>query len=210
LDTARSHLTSAQARVNAARAKYVMMTSGNRAEDKADAESTLRQLTKHYELLEAGTREEDKQVARANVAELEGKLREMEANLREAVVRAPGKTIVEVVAVRKGDLVAPNQPVIRALHADDRWVKVFVPSPDLGKVHVGDTVAVTCDSYPGREFRGTIIQIATIGEFTPRNVQSADERKHQVFAVKVRVEDDPDVFKSGMAADVRVPLKGVP
>ena len=60
---------------------------------------------------------------------------------------------------------------------------------------------------PGQEFKGTIIQIATIGEFTPRNVQSLDERRHQVFAVKVRVDDSGDVFKSGMAAEVTVRLK---
>jgi HlyD family secretion protein len=210
IDTARSRLTAAQARVNAAKAKYDMMMLGNRPEDKADAEAETRRTRAHYELLEAGTREEEKAAARAAVGELEGKLREINANLAEADVKAPSKIIVEVLGVRKGDVVAPNTPVIRALHADDRWVKIFVPSNELGKIQVGDRALVSCDSYPGRWFRGTVIQIATIGEFTPRNVQSADERKHQVFAVKVRVDEDPDVFKAGMAADVRLQLKGTP
>ncbi|MFL5339538.1 MAG: HlyD family secretion protein [Gemmataceae bacterium] len=210
IDTARSRLTAAQARVNSAQAKYDMLMSGNREEDKADAEAEMRRTKAHWNLLEAGTRQEEKDVARAQVGELEGKLREIKANLAETVVKAPSKIVVEVLGVRKGDLVAPNTPVIRALNAEDRWVKVFVPSPELGKIHVGDPAAVTCDSYPGQQFRGTVIQIATIGEFTPRNVQSADERKHQVFAVKVRVDEDPDVFKSGMAAEVRLALKGTP
>jgi len=139
--------------------------------------------------------------------ELEGKLREIQANLNEAILVAPSKLIVEVLGVRKGDLVAPNTPVIRALSSEERWVKVFIPSTELGKIQLGDEVEVTCDSFPGKRFKGTIIQIATISEFTPRNVQSLDERKHQVFAVKVRVEDQGEVFKAGMAAEVIVPLR---
>jgi hypothetical protein len=58
------------------------------------------------------------------------------------------------------------------------------------------------DSYPGKRFSGTVMQIAAESEFTPRNVQSVDERRHQVFGIKVRVPDPEGVFKSGMAADV--------
>ena len=210
LDTSRARYRVARARVNSAQAKYDMLEAGNREEDKADAEAEMRRTKAHYDLLQAGTREEDKEAARAQVGELEGKLREIKANLDEAVVRAPSRIVVEVLGVRRGDLVAPNTPVIRALNADDRWVKVFVPSNELGKIKVGEPAQVFNDSYPGRAFRGTIIQIATIGEFTPRNVQSADERKHQVFGVKVRVDEDPDVFKAGMAAEARLSLRGAP
>jgi HlyD family secretion protein len=66
---------------------------------------------------------------------------------------------------------------------------------------------VTVDSHPGKRFKGKVILIQGEGEFTPRNVQSADERKNQVFGVKVRVEDGQGVFKSGMAAEVFLPLK---
>ena len=174
-DTARFHLTSSRAKFNAARAKFEMISVGNRSEDKAEADAEMLRTRMHYELLQAGTREEEKLLVRAQVAELEAKLCEINANLNEAVLRAPSKIVVEVVAVRKGDVVAPMIPVIRALQAEDRWVKVFVPSTELGKIHRGDSVEVTCDSYPGREFKGTVIQIATISEFTPRNVQSLDE-----------------------------------
>jgi len=114
---------------------------------------------------------------------------------------------VEVLGVRKGDLVPPNTPIVRAMHLDDRWVKVFVPSTQLGKLRHGQAVEVTCDAYPDRRFPGKIIQIATISEFTPRNVATADERAHQVFGVKVQVEDDGLVFKPGMAAEVYVPVE---
>jgi HlyD family secretion protein len=75
-------------------------------------------------------------------------------------------------------------------------------------VKLGQSVAVTVDSHPGTRFTGQVIHIAATSEFTPRNVQSVDERRHQVFAVKVRVSDSQGVFKSGMAAEVFVPLDG--
>src|SRR5262249_59801661 len=88
----------------------------------------------------------------------------------------------------------------------DRWVRVYVPEPEMGKIRLGQTVYVTTDSYPGRRLEGKIIQINAEAEFTPRNVQSAEERRHQVFGVRVRVDDPQGVLKSGMAAEVVVPL----
>jgi multidrug resistance efflux pump len=206
-DVAYNLLRTARARHNSAQAKVDMIHTGNREQDKREAQAQFDSAKAKYELLKEGTREEDIWVAEAQLKELEGKLQEVQANLNEALLVAPSKLIVEVLGVRKGDLVAPNTPVIRALSMEDRWVKVFVPSTELGKIQVGDAVEVTSDSYPGKRFKGTIIQIATISEFTPRNVQSLDERKHQVFGVKVRVEDSGEVFKAGMAAEVIVPLR---
>jgi HlyD family secretion protein len=64
---------------------------------------------------------------------------------------------------------------------------------------------VTMDTYPERQFQGKVTYISSTAEFTPRNVQSVDERRHQVFAIKIRVEDPQGIFKSGMAADVHLP-----
>jgi HlyD family secretion protein len=127
-------------------------------------------------------------------------------NLKEAEVLAPEHAVVEVVAVRKGDLVPPNQPVLRVLRAEDLWVKVFVPETDLGRVRLHQKVNVTVDAYPGKVFEGEVFQVASISEFIPRNIQSVDERRNQVFAVKIRIDNTQGVFKAGMAAEVTVPL----
>jgi len=74
-------------------------------------------------------------------------------------------------------------------------------------VKLNQAVEVTIDSHPGKRFTGTIDQIATVSEFTPRNVQSVDERANQMFGIRVRVADTQGVFKSGMAADVYVPAE---
>jgi multidrug resistance efflux pump len=107
-----------------------------------------------------------------------------------------------VLGVRKGDVVAPNQAIVRVLRADDLWVKAYVPETELGRVRLGQAVDVGVDGYPGRRFAGTVEQIASESEFMPRNVQSADERRSQVFGVKVRVANPDGMFKSGMAAEI--------
>jgi HlyD family secretion protein len=204
-DLARGLRDRAQKRYEAAMAHYDMMMNGSRPEDIAEAAAELAKAKAHFTMLEKGTREEDIALAEATVAEIKGKLAEVEVNRAEAVVHAPGPAVVDVLAVRAGDLVPPNQPVIRILRDDDLWVKVFVPETNLGKVKLGTQVEVTVDSDPGRRIPGTIDQIASVSEFTPRNIQSIDERKHQVFALKVKVDNHDGKFKSGMAAEVTIP-----
>jgi multidrug resistance efflux pump len=195
-----------QGQRNAARAKLDLLEAGARDEDLAEAAAELARARANHELLLAGTRSEEVAVAEARVAELVARQKEMDVNLAEAVVRAPERAVVEVVPVRMGDVVGPNQPVVRVLRAEDLWVKVFVPETELGRVRLNQSVRVTVDSYPGRQFHGTVQQIASVSEFTPRNVQSISERRHQMFAVKVRVDDPQGVFHSGMAAEVLLPL----
>jgi multidrug resistance efflux pump len=205
-DAAKSARDSAQAQSAKAKARLDLLVAGSRIEEIQQADALARQAKANYDMLKAGTRKEDIDAAKARVDELRGKLNEIDANLQEAVVRAPERVVVEIVAVRKGDLVTPNQPVIRALRAQDLWVKVYVPETEMGKLQLNDKVQVTIDSYPGQTFEGTIRQIAAESEFTPRNVQSPDERRHQVFAARVYIDDPRGIFKSGMAAEVTVPL----
>jgi HlyD family secretion protein len=205
-DAARGARDSAQGQAAKAKARFDLLVAGTRVEEIEQAEAQLRQAKANWELLKAGTRQEDIDSAKARVEELKGKLDELKANLEEAVIRAPERVVIEVVAVRNGDLVAPNQPVVRVLRAQDLWVKVYVPETEMGKLQLDDRVEVTVDSHPEETFEGTIRQIAAESEFTPRNVQSPDERRHQVFAIKVYVDNPKGMFKSGMAAEVFVPL----
>jgi multidrug resistance efflux pump len=211
---AKSDLNSAQADLELARSDFarserlIRQGGTDRAEyDSARAaldrcQGKVGSLRSKLDLLLAGTRHEEIAESEGRVAETRGKIRELDANLNEATVRAPEKAVVEVMGVRKGDLVLPNQPIVRILRADDLWVRVYVPETQLGKVVVGQHAKVTIDSYPGREFDGVVVKIDSESEFTPRNVQSVEERRFQVFGVKIRVTDPQGIFKSGMAATV--------
>jgi multidrug resistance efflux pump len=207
MESARALRERLKGQVHRAKAYLDLLLAGTRPEEIAEAEAQLKQLQANYDLLLAGTRSEDIAAADARVAEARGKLKEIDASVEETLVRAPERVFIDVLAVRKGDLVPPNQPILRVLRADDLWVKVYVPETQLGKVRINQPAEVTVDAYPGTRFPGTVMHIQAESEFTPRNVQSVDERRHQVFGIKVRVADPKGIFKSGMAAEVTLPLQ---
>jgi multidrug resistance efflux pump len=206
-DSTKAEYGRALARTAATKAHLDLLLAGNRKEDIDEAAAEVKRTEANALLLTHGNRPEDIAQAEAALAEAKGKLHEIEAQCRESLVLAPEHAVVEVLSVRKGDLIAPNQPILRILRADDLWVKVYIPETELGRVCLNQDVEVAIDSYAGKRFAGTVMQIASESEFTPRNVQSADERRQQVFGIKVRVANPDGVFKSGMAAEVNVPLR---
>ena len=151
-----------------------------------------------YELLLAGTRLEQIAQVRAQLAELDTQLHEMK-------IAAPTNCVLEVLSVKVGDVLAPNQPVATLLLTNHIWVRVFVPEPWLGHIKAGDVVKARVDSFPGKDFAGAVEQIQRSAEFTPRNVQTVGERVKQVFGVKVRLNDQGGCLRAGMAADVSFP-----
>jgi HlyD family secretion protein len=205
VESARFRRARASAALAAAKSRLQQLRAGNRTEDREEAKAERDRLKAKYDLLRDGTRQEDVARAEADAEHAAASLREVEAKLREAVISAREAGRVEVISVRPGDVPSANAPVVRMLRDGDQWVRVFVPENELGKVRVGQKVEVTIDSHPGKKFPGVVYHVAGESEFTPRNVQSPDERRHQVFAVKVRVEAPAGVFKPGMAAQVFIP-----
>lgn len=210
---AKAEYDAAKSAFVAATAKKEMMrwrnewTGAVRPQEITDAKRENQRLTAQWQQLEL-TQQPDLDILKAKVAELQANLDAIDINLAETTIIAPphlGKAVVEVLSVRPGDLVQPNQPVIRCLRVQDLWVKVYVPETEYGLVTLGQKVDVTVDSHPGKVFKGVVEQRANISEFTPRNVQSVDERRHQVFGVKIRVDDPDGVFNAGMAAEVTFP-----
>lgn len=147
------------------------------------------------DLLRAGTRPEQ-------IAQVRAQLEALEARLREMQIRAPTTCVLEVLSVKVGDVLAPNQPVATVLLPAHLWVRVFVPETWLGHIQLGEPVRLRVDPFPGQEFSGVVEQIQRSAEFTPRNVQTVGERVKQVFGVKVRLDPKETRLRPGMAADV--------
>jgi multidrug resistance efflux pump len=210
LEVARADLDRARGKLTSAQGKRDELLHGSRPEEIAEAKAQMESAAAKYQQLLDGTRSEELAALEAKLAEEQAKLEEMETRLAEHQVRAPERAVVNIIAVRKGDLVSAQQAVVRVLRAEDTWVKVFVPETELGKVRLNQEVTVTVDAYPGKSFAGCVTHIATTSEFTPRNVQTFEERGHQVFAVKVVVPDPQGVFKAGLAAAVALPLQEAP
>jgi HlyD family secretion protein len=160
------------------------------------AEQALRQL-------ERGTRAEDIAAAHAARERERSRLDYLRRQQGESVVTAPGDGTVETMDLRPGDLVPANRPVATILEPHQMWVRVYVPEPRLGLVHVGQEATFTVDTFPGRAFRGKVVDVSNRAEYTPRNVQTLDQRSEQVFGVKIEIEPSPEI-KPGMSALVRL------
>ena len=204
-DDAREKRDAAAQRAESARQRLAELEAGTRPEDLRAADARFRQAQAAAVLARKGFRKEDIEAARGRLAEAQGKLDELEVRLKEAELLAPADSTVEVVSVRPGDLVPAGQIVVKLQESSQIWVKVYVPETELAQVRLGQTATVRVDGANGSVFRGHVGQIASEGEFLPRNVQTLNDREHQVFGVKVMIENPGGVLKSGMSAMVRLP-----
>ncbi len=205
LESAKANLVKAKAQASSSAKSHEMLVTGARPEDIDEARSQVAKYRADYELIKRGAREEEIRQAKAQVAEIDARIAELDTQLAECSIVAPERCRIEVIAVRHGDMAAPNSPVMRVLYDGDLWVKAYVPETKLAMVQLNQTVIVTHDGSK-QEYEGTISHIANVSEFTPRNVQSPDERHNQVFAIKVLLKDSSGAFKSGMAASIRIPI----
>jgi HlyD family secretion protein len=196
-DTAEANWKVALAQLDNARHKLTELQRGFRPEEIAGSEARYHQALATLEKYEHGNRREDVEAAKAALAY-------DEARYRERQVVAPNAAFVEVLDVRPGDLVAPNTPVATLLEPDQIYVRIYIPETELGHVKVGQNAEIHVDSFPNKAFAGVVEQINQQAEFLPRNVQTREERVHQVFGVKVRINDPSGQVRAGMAADVKL------
>ncbi len=195
-DEAEAAWKAAQAAEKNTEERYRELERGYRSEQVASAEAKWRQAEAELKLRVEGYRREDVEATRAALADAEAKYRERQ-------VTSPAAATVEVLDVRPGDLVAPNAPIATLLERGQLYVRVYVPETKIGRVQVGQKVEVRTDSLAGEVFAGEVEQINQKAEFLPRNVQTKEERVHQMFGVKVRIRDASGRLKAGMAAEVK-------
>ena len=203
-DDARAKRDSTAQRVESLRQRLALLQAGTRAEDLRAAEERYRQAQAAAALMQRGYRKEDVAAARAVLAAAVAHRDELDTRLKEAELQVPANGVVEVVSVRSGDLVPPGKIVLSMLESSQLWVKIYIPETEVGAVKINQAASIEVDSYPGRKFSGSVQEIASEAEFLPRNVQTRDDREHQVFGVKVRVDKADGVVKSGMSATVQL------
>ncbi len=143
--------------------------------------------------------------AKMRIEQANAQLAQIDAQLREMRIAAPGDCVLEVLSVKVGDVLGANREVATLILPQHMWVRVYVPEPWLGYIKVGDEVRVRVDSWRDKDFRGVVEQINRQAEFTPRNVQTVEERVKQVFGIKVRLDNSEDKLRGGMSADVFFP-----
>ena len=134
-------------------------------------------------------------------------LKTSEVRLRDSVIYATLNGIVLRKNIEEGETVGPGTSIFTVGDLENPWIKVYVKEDKLGQVKLGQTAQVMTDSYPGKKYEGTVTYISSEAEFTPKNVQTQEERVKLVFGVKVSVKNVNNELKPGMPADVKIPIK---
>ena len=165
------------------------------------------QAGEQYRVVASGPRRERIEAARAQVAQAEAALRAADAGLANMVIRAPFDGVVTVRHREPGEIVPAGSAVVSLMDRGDRWVRIYVSEARIGAVRTGQAATITSDTFKGRTYPGEVVYISSEAEFTPKNVQTSEERVKLVYAVKVRIRGDAGFeLKPGMPADVRLTL----
>jgi multidrug efflux pump subunit AcrA (membrane-fusion protein) len=151
--------------------------------------------------LEIGATPEQVSTVEAQVAVARAALDLLRVQDKKLTLRAPISGLVLERPVHVGELAIPGAPLMTLADLDRITLTVFVPEDQVGKVQIGQPVSVTVDAYPERVFPGAVTFIASQAEFTPKNVQTREERVNMVFAVKVSLPNGDHALKPGMPAD---------
>ena len=151
--------------------------------------------------MRAGATEEEIAIAEAQVEQAQASVESLTVLRDKQTLFAPVGGLVLELNIHEGELAAPGAAILVLGDLDHVTLTVYVPEDKLGQVRVGQEVQVGVDSFPGRVFTGSVVAIANEAEFTPRNVQTQEERVNMVFAVDVRIPNPDHALKPGVPAD---------
>jgi HlyD family secretion protein len=156
--------------------------------------------------LKAGSRPEEIESARARAGAGAARVAQLEQQLKDARIVSPLAGMVTEKLTEPGELASRGTALAVVTDLGNPWLTVYVAEPDLSRIRLGQAVEVVTDD--GQKRRGAVSFIASTAEFTPKNVQTRDERVKLVYRVKVRLPNEDGLFKTGMPAEARILADG--
>lgn len=186
-----AQLTSAQTQSDVAGSQYQAYAAQYKA------------AQEQLDLLQSGATAETITMTDANLAQAEAQLAVAKANLSKTALVAPLSGTVTGVNISKGEVAMPGAQVITIADLSNLRITVYIPEKSMSKVKVGQFAEITVDPYPDKKFAGEVTYISPEAEFTPKNLQTKEERVNMVFAVKIKIKDGQESLKPGLPADVR-------
>ena len=211
---ARAALAMAEADAEGARAgldnalevyKDRLAARAQRDEAQAAFESALateRAARAELDLLLAGHTEEAIEAARGRMAQAEAAARAAQARRGYCDIVAPCSGTITEVPAKVGEMITPGAPIVVLMDLDNLWLRAYLSFTSLGQIHLGQPLRVATDALPQRAFDGKVIRISDEAEFTPKDVQTAEQRVKQVYWIKVALGDAGGLLKPGMPGDV--------
>lgn len=216
---AEQQLAQAQAELDAAARELARLTGlaeRGTATEKARDDATTRRdiasravaaLRAELDKLLAGPRREEIEAARAQRAAAEAAVAAVNQRIADATVVAPRDGVLTVRAAEPGEVLAPGAPLAVLTDLAHPWLNVWVDEPSLASVRLGDAVEVRA-GRPPLTAQGRVSFVSPVAEFTPKNVQTPDERAKLVFRVKIALPNPDGAFKPGMPADATFARSG--
>lgn len=168
------------------------------------SQALLREAEAQQELVHRGQRRERIDAARARLSQAREALALARTRLGYATLASPITGIVLSRSVEPGEQVAAGTPIVTVGRMEDTWLRAYIAETDLGRVKVGQKAWVGTDTYPDKRYEGTVTFISPEAEFTPRNVQTEQERVKLVYRIKITVPNPAMELKPGMPADAEI------
>jgi HlyD family secretion protein len=206
-DNSRTSAEAARAAYIAAEERYKLVKAGPRIEAIQEGKANLAGSDAALSAAEAGLREIQKMkldllAMQAQLEQAKAGLAIAEDDLNKSRLYAPFNAFVTVKDVEEKEFVQPGTPVLTVADLDEVWVKTYIPETELGRVRLGQDADVISDTFPGKVYRGKVTFISPEAEFTPKNVQTKEERVKLVYRIKVTLKNPNQELKAGMPVDV--------
>ena len=211
-DQYRTRAESAEAGLKSARERQSLVLAGPRAEVVAGQAAQVQRARAAVKMAEANAiemkrREQELNTRRAEAARSKASVALIDTQLADTVAVSPVDGVVLVKAADVGEVLAPGTTVLTIGDIDHPWLRGYVNETDLGKVKIGSKVRVTTDSYKGKVYNGRVTFISSEAEFTPKQIQTQQERVKLVYRVKIELENPNHELKSNMPADAEIVLE---
>ena len=209
-DLAQAEATLANAKEDVRRMEALSASASATQKQLDDARTRLVLADQAYMKLKSGTRNEEIAAARARRDQAVAQVEALQKKIGDAVVHAPLSGTVTEKSVEVGEIVQPGGAVVKLTQLDKVHLMIYVTEKELASVKLGQSVRVSIDAFSDRTFPGTVTYISPVAEFTPRNIQTKEDRTKLVFGVKVEAANADHLLKSGMPADAVIEAAGSP
>jgi HlyD family secretion protein len=211
-DQYRKNAESAAAALRQAEERYAMVREGPRKEE---IEAARAQVTRaaasvkwaQAQHLDVTRKQEDVVARRAEIERERAQIALIDSQLGDTVAASPIDGVVLVKSANVGEILAPGTTVMTIGDIDHPWLRGYINERDLGRVKLGTKAKISTDSYPGKVYRGRISFIASEAEFTPKQIQTSEERVKLVYRIKIDVDNPQHELKSNMPADAEIVLE---
>jgi len=211
-DQYRNRYESTDAALKQAKEREALVLAGPRVEQINAQQAQLERARGALKMAEANAiemkrREQELTTRRAEIGRSRASISLIDTQLADTVATSPVDGVVLVKSADVGEVLAPGTAVVTVGDIDHPWLRGYINETDLGKVKIGSRANVTTDSYPGKVYTGHVSFIASEAEFTPKQIQTQQERVKLVYRVKIQVENPNHELKSNMPADAEIVLE---